>query len=99
MPRLAKELSKQWLFVDESGKPEVYSANGINLVEQNQASKFLVLAAVRSGNQLKLQQQVMEFRLSLLKDLALVKIFSSAYTLDSFWGVPHILRTYSKSNG
>jgi len=84
MPRLAKELSKQWLFVDESGKPEVYSANGINLVEQNQASKFLVLAAVRSGNQLKLQQQVMEFRLSLLKDLALVKIFSSAYTLDSF---------------
>lgn len=74
----------QWIFIDESGKPEVYSAHGKNLVDSNQASKFLVLAAIRSENQLKLQQEVTEFRLSLLKDNQLTKVFSSAYTLDSF---------------
>ncbi|MBU1016762.1 MAG: DUF3800 domain-containing protein [Patescibacteria group bacterium] len=77
-------LLNQWLFIDESGKPEVYSAKGINLVEQKQASKFLILAAVRSENQLELQQQLTEFRLTLLKDRNLTNIFSSAYTLDSF---------------
>lgn len=77
-------LLHQWLFIDESGKPEVYSARGINLVQQKQASKFLVLAAIRSESQLELQQQITEFRLSLLKDPSLTSIFSSAYTLDSF---------------
>lgn len=80
----SKIVSHQWLFIDESGKPEVYSARGINLVKQKQASKFLILAAVRSKNQLELQQQITEFRLSLLKDQVLTNIFSSAYTLDSF---------------
>lgn len=74
----------QWLFIDESGKPEVYSAQGENLVTKNKASKFLVLAAVRSENQLELQQLMTEFRLSLLRNPDLVKIFSAAYSLDSF---------------
>lgn len=73
-----------YIFLDESGKPEVYSSKGINLVENNSASKFLVIATVRVADQLRLQQKVMEFRLSLLKDEKLKKIFSSAYTLDSF---------------
>ena len=77
-------MKSQWIFVDESGKPEVYSARGVNLVEANQASHYLVLAAVRASDQLKLQQEVTEFRLSLLKDKNLTKIFSSAYTLDAF---------------
>lgn len=77
-------MNNQWIFIDESGKPEVYSAKGINLVEKNQASKYLVLAAVRTINQLDLQQNVTEFRLNLLKDKNLTKILSSAYTLDSF---------------
>lgn len=77
-------MKNQWIFIDESGKPEVYSSHGVNLVEKNLASKFLVLAAVRSVDQLSLQQQVTEFRLSLLKDEKLTKIFSSAYTLDTF---------------
>ncbi len=79
-----KILSHQWLFIDESGKPEVYSARGENLVKSNKSSKYLVLAAVRSDNQLHLQQQITEFRLSLLKDPSLTSIFSSAYSLDSF---------------
>lgn len=79
-----KTLPHQWLFIDESGKPEVYSASGENLVTSNKASKYLVLAAVRSDNQLQLQQQITEFRLSLLKDTSLTNIFSSAYSLDSF---------------
>ena len=73
-----------YIFLDESGKPEVYSSKGVNLVENGLASKFLVITAVRTTDQLDLQQRVMEFRLSLLKDNKLVKIFSSAYTLDSF---------------
>lgn len=82
MPR--NIIKNQWLFIDESGKPEIFSTRGENLVEKNQASKFLILAAVRSDDQLELQQQVTEFRLSLLRDKKLVKIFSSAYTLDTF---------------
>lgn len=76
-------IKKQWIFVDESGKPEVYSAKGVNLVEKNQATKYLVLAAIRTENQLDLQQEITKFRLSLLKDKKLTEIFSSAYTLDS----------------
>ena len=77
-------ITNQWLFIDESGKPEIYSSHGENLVIANKASKFLVLAAVRAEDQLLLQQQITEFRLSLLKDTSLTKLFSSAYTLDVF---------------
>ena len=77
-------IQNQWLFIDESGKPEVYSAKGVNLVETGSATKYLVLAAVRTEDQLKLQQDVTEFRLSLLKDVNLKKLFSSTYSLDSF---------------
>lgn len=73
-----------YIFLDESGKPEIYSSKGINLVQTNLASEFLVITAIRTADQLELQQKVMEFRLSLLKDEGLMKIFSSAYTLDSF---------------
>lgn len=79
-----KIIKKQWLFIDESGKPEVYSTKGINLVQKNQASKYLVLSAIRTENHLELQQKVTEFRLSVLKDDKLNKILSSSYTLDSF---------------
>ena len=74
----------QWIFIDESGKPEVYSARGVNLVKTRQATRFLVLAAIRSKNQLELQQQITAFRLKLLKDEKLTQIFSAAYSLDTF---------------
>ena len=74
----------QYIFFDESGKPEVYSSKGTNLVTEGTATKFLILAAVRSSDQLLLQQQVTEFRLSLLKDPSLTNIFSPSYSLDSF---------------
>lgn len=80
----SKIVQNQWLFIDESGKPEVYSAHGENLVQSSKASKYLVLSAVRSSDQLLLQQQITEFKLSLLKDKELVKVFSSAYSLDAF---------------
>ncbi|OGH19745.1 MAG: hypothetical protein A3D74_02275 [Candidatus Levybacteria bacterium RIFCSPHIGHO2_02_FULL_37_13] len=80
----SKKINNQWIFIDESGKPEVYSSHGENLVNKKKASRFLILAAVRSENQLEIQQQVTEFRLSLLKDTDLSKIFSSAYALDAF---------------
>jgi len=87
-----KFMDKQWIFIDESGKPEVYSTKGINLVESGQATKYLVLAAIRSGDQLELQQKITEFRASLLKDSELTRVFSSAYTLDSF----HAQNDYSE---
>lgn len=70
--------------MDESGKPEAYSAKGINLVEKGQATQFLVLAAVRTSDQLSIQQKVTDFKSQLLRDPQLTKIFSSAYTLDAF---------------
>lgn len=79
-----KQINKQWLFIDESGKPEIYSAKGENLVTASKTSNFLVLAAVRSQDQLILQQQVTDFRSKLLKDVYLASIFSTAYTLDTF---------------
>ncbi|OJI09047.1 hypothetical protein COT69_01435 [candidate division WWE3 bacterium CG09_land_8_20_14_0_10_39_24] len=79
-----KIIDNQWLFIDESGKPEVYSASGENLVVKNKASKYLVLAAIRSENQLELQQQITEFQLSLLKNKDLMNILSSSYSLDTF---------------
>jgi len=74
----------QYIFFDESGKPEIYSSNGTNLVTAGTATKFLILAAIRSNDQLLLQQQITEFRLSLLKDPSLTNIFSPSYGLDSF---------------
>lgn len=78
-----KIINNQWLFIDESGKPELYSSQGNNLVLKGLASKYLVLAAVRSDNQLELQQQTTEFRLSLLKDKKISELFSASYTLDN----------------
>jgi len=68
-----------YIFLDESGKPEVYSAKGTNLVQNGQATKFLILAAVRTNNQLLIQQQVTDFKGNLLKDTDLKSFFSSAY--------------------
>ncbi|MFA5368534.1 MAG: DUF3800 domain-containing protein [Candidatus Paceibacterota bacterium] len=76
--------NKTYIFIDESGKPEVYSAKGVNLVLGGQATKFLILAAIRTSDQLLLQQKVTDFKLSLLKEKELANIFSSAYVLDSF---------------
>jgi len=78
------KIKTNYIFLDESGKPEVYSARGVNLVEQNVASKFLVIAAVRCDDQLVLQQQITDFKASLLRDNGLARIFSPAYSLDSF---------------
>lgn len=78
------KLNVQYIFFDESGKPEIYSSNGKNLVLNGKATKFLILSAIRSNDQLTLQQKVIEFRLSLLKDKSLSNIFSPAYGLDSF---------------
>ena len=72
------------IFIDESGKPEVYSSKGVNLVEFGSASKFLILASVRTEDQLDLSKKVSEFKLSLLRDDALTSLFSSSYTLDAF---------------
>lgn len=74
----------QYIFIDESGKPEVFSSKGVNLVLKGNATKYLILAAVRSENQLHLQQQITDFRSQLLKDDTLTPIFSSGYALDAF---------------
>jgi len=73
-----------YIFLDESGKPEVYSAKGINLVESGKATKFLIFAATRCDDQLLLQQKITDLKSELLKDPELVKIFSPSYALDSF---------------
>jgi len=79
-----RKKKNSYIFIDESGKPEVYSAKGTNLIKAGTASKFLVLAAIRCNNQLKIQQEVTDFKSCLLKDEKLKEIFSSAYSLDNF---------------
>jgi hypothetical protein len=81
---ILKRDKNNYIFLDESGKPEVFSARGDNLVESGSASKFLVITAVRTKNQLLLQQEITDFRAQLLHDKELTKKFSSAYTLDAF---------------
>lgn len=73
-----------YIFIDESGKPEVYSAKGMNLVEAGHASKYLILVAVRTSDQLQLQKDIQAFKLSLLSDESLQWIFSTSYSLDAF---------------
>lgn len=77
-------LTNQYIFLDESGKPEVFSAKGTNLVLNGTASKFLVITAIRCSDQLVLQQQVTKFKAELLQDKKLTNRFSSVYSLDSF---------------
>ncbi len=79
---------KTYIFLDESGKPEIFSSKGKNLVLANQATRWLIIASVRTNNQLDLQQKIAEFRLSLLKDTSINSIFSSSYSLDSFHASP-----------
>ena|SRR3990167_350181 len=91
MPATKHKLAdNSFIFIDESGKPEIFSSSGKNLVEQNQASRYLVLAAVRHADQLSLQSQITDFRGLLLRDKELTKLFSPAYSLDSF----HTQRDY-----
>lgn len=72
------------IFIDESGKPEIFSAKGENLVAKGVATKFLILCAVRTKDPLGLQKIVTNFKLELMDDQSLVKIFSPAYSLDNF---------------
>jgi len=76
--------SFNYIFIDESGKPEIYSAKGTNLVELGIATKFLVLAAVRCENQLILQQKITDFKSVILRDDKINNIFSPSYALDNF---------------
>lgn len=73
-----------YIFLDESGKPEVFSAKGTNLVEAGTATKYLVLASVKTSDQLALQRAVTKFKAELLNDPNLSGIFSAAYALDAF---------------
>jgi len=77
-------MSKTTIFIDESGKPEVYSSKGTNLVKMGTASKHLILAAIRTNDHLALLQEVTDFKISLLKDPSLSSLFTPSYTLDSF---------------
>lgn len=80
---MKKEL-KSYIFLDESGKPEIYSRKGINLVETRLASQYLVIVAIRTTDHLVLQRSVTEKRLELLHDPVLSVKFSPAYSLDAF---------------
>ena len=73
-----------YIFLDESGKPEVFSRKGTNLVQTGNASKHLVISALRTNDHLAVQRAVTEFRLKLLKNESLIETFSPAYSLNAF---------------
>jgi hypothetical protein len=75
----------QSIYLYESGKPEVFNnAGNKNLVELGNASKYLILSAVMTNNQLQLQKDINNFRISLLNDPELSKLFTSTYSLSDF---------------
>lgn len=78
------KIQKEYIFLDESGKPEVYSRKGADLVTANLASHHLVIAAVRTPDQLSLQKEVTEIKLKILKNKKISSKFSTAYSLDAF---------------
>lgn len=75
---------KGYIFLDESGKPEVYSRKGVNLVEKGLTSRFLVIAVVRTSDHLAVQEAVTAKRLEILRDKSLSSKFSPAYSLNAF---------------
>lgn len=75
---------KEYIFLDESGKPEVYSKKGANLVAKKLASKYLVIAAVRTTDQLSIQKEVTAVRLKILRNKRISSMISTSYSLDSF---------------
>lgn len=77
-------ISKAYIFLDESGKPEVYSRKGTNLVVAGTASKYLVIAAIRAEDHLAIQQAVTKKRLEILNNPVFSSKFSPSYSLDSF---------------
>jgi len=75
---------KSYIFLDESGKPEIYSYKGVNLVEKGVASRYLIIVAVRTENHLALQQAVTGKRLEILNNKNISHRFSPSYSLDVF---------------
>ncbi|MFA5928004.1 MAG: DUF3800 domain-containing protein [Candidatus Margulisiibacteriota bacterium] len=75
---------KSYIFLDESGKPEVFSKRGENLVRSGKASKYLIIAAVRTTDHLQLQQAGTNEKLNILNNNSISTKFSPAYSLDSF---------------
>ncbi len=57
---------KQYIFLDESGRPEIIAKSGVNLVTTNQTSKFLVISIVTTSTPIILQEQVLKFKLKCL---------------------------------
>jgi hypothetical protein len=54
---------RQYIFLDESGRPEILSAKGKNLVADGVTSKHLVISAVVTEDPFVLQRQVLEAKL------------------------------------
>lgn len=81
---MKKSSSTGYIFLDESGKPEVFSSKGTNLITAGTASKHLVIVAIRTEDHLAVQEKVTEFRLQILKDKSLSDKFSPSYSLNSF---------------
>ncbi len=79
-----KKDKKSYIFLDESGKPEIYSRKGINLVRAGTASKFLIIAAVKTVSHLAVQEAVIEESLKILRDKSLSLKFSPSYSLNAF---------------
>lgn len=62
----APKKGKQYIFLDESGRPEIITKRGVNLVTTNQTSKYLIISIVTTTNPILLQEQVLKFKLNCL---------------------------------
>jgi hypothetical protein len=75
---------KQYIFLDESGRPETITAKGKNLVAEGVTSKYLVICAVVTQNPLNIQQQVLNVKLSGITSPDFAKNLSIKHSFEVF---------------
>lgn len=75
---------KQYVFLDESGRPEILSAKNEDLVEGGKTSKFLVICAVVTEDPFAIQEQVFTTKLQGIRSESLRKHLSVKRSLEVF---------------
>jgi hypothetical protein len=75
---------KQYIFLDESGRPETITIKGKNLVAEGVTSEYLVICAVVTQNPMNIQRQVLNAKLAGLASTDLANHLSIKHSLEVF---------------
>jgi hypothetical protein len=73
-----------YIFLDESGRPEIMSARGENLLLSGKTSKYLTIAVVLTDDPLAIHREVTKARNDALNNPDFSELFTLEYCLDTF---------------